>query len=211
MKKKKTIILTQEQINEISGFALNYLDGTMPDIYGNEISAEGCGVEGEIPDEKLDTDTSAAEKTTEFLRGMMPRGRDVCLYEMSKKDWEKKKVYNEAKHMHGNKRIKKIFGDSNNQYKETELNQQLYRYREALKDYRSSDPQKKAKGIKSLQRMYKNRLKDGKTTALKQYDSAKRADKIIQGSKPEGTKIKSSPKQYGNGKSNTKNGIITLY
>jgi hypothetical protein len=48
----------------------------------------------------------------------------------------------------------------------------------------------------------------GKSSKL--LTNAKNADRIIQANRPEGTKIKSSPKQTGNGKGHSpKNGIIT--
>lgn len=219
--KKKTVILTQKQINEICGddFAFDYLnfDGTdLAPNYGNEVSAEGSGIsgagdDGEYPN-NIKTDDISGEMTPELQRLSISHGKgNSKIYEMSKKDWEKKKIYNEAK-MHGNKRLKnRTFGDSNNQYDYSELNQQNYRYREALKNSRSADPETKSKGIKSLQRMANNRENDGKAVAMNQYNAAKRADKVIQGSKPEGTKIKSAPKQTGNGKGHSnKNGVITL-
>lgn len=217
--KKKTLILTQEQINEICGGAYGYLDSLDSDLSpNNETSAEGSLTNDrgkQIFPQNAKTDDISSEMTPELQRLSISHGKgNSKIYEMSKKDWERKKLYNEAKLMHGNKRLKnRKFGDSNGQYSESELNQQNYRYREALKDSRSSDPQKQEKGAKSLQRMANNRAKDGKSTAMNQYNAAKKADKIIQGSKPEGTKIDApKQKQMGNGKGHsTKNGIITLY
>lgn len=215
--KKKTLILTKDQIDEICGGAYGYLHNLDSDLSpNNETSVEGSLTNDsgkQIFPKNTKTDDISGEMTPELQRLSISHGKgNSKIYEMSKKDWEKKRLYNEAKLMHGNKRFKnRKFGDSNGQYDESELNQQNYRYREALKDSRSADPEKQAKGAKSLQRMANNRAKDGKTTALRQYNSAKKADKIIQGSKPEGTKIKSVPKQTGNGKGHsTKNGIITL-
>lgn len=213
--KKKTLILTQEQINEICGGAYGYLDsldtGLSPN---NETSAEGSltnDSDKQIYPKNIKTDDISGEMTPELQRLSISHGKgNSKIYEMSKKDWEKKRL-NEAKLMHGNKRLKnRKFGDSNNQYTESELNQQNYRYRQALKDSRSADPETQQKGAKSLQTMANNRAKDGKATAMNQYSAAKKSDKIIQGGKPEGTKIKSAPKQTGNGKGHTKNGVITL-
>lgn len=212
--KKRTIILTQEQINEICGenFAFDYLDGSEAEIYGNEASAEGAGVDGEYP-ENLDTDTSASEKSAEFLRSIMPRGRDVStVYEMTKKDFEKKKLYSEAK-AHGNKRLKnRKFVDpvTKQDYNSNELTQQAYRDREAIKNLRSNDPNAQKKGLKYFNKTAKNRQKDGKNAAMRQFNAAKRSDKIIQqgsGREPN----KPSTKNYGNGKAHTpKNGFITM-
>lgn len=216
--KKRTLILTQEQINEICGGAYGYLDSLDTNLSpNNETSAEGSLTNDsgkQIYPQNIKTDDISSEMTPELQRLSISHGKgNSKIYEMSKKDWERKRLYSEANSMHGNKRLKnRKFGDSSNQYSESELNQQNYRYRKALKDSRSTDPEKKRKGTESLQRMANNRAKDGKTTALNQYNSAKKVDKIIQGSKPEGTKI-DAPKQRntGNGKGHSqKNGVITL-
>lgn len=225
--KKKTIILSQKQIDEICGdnFAFDYLDGSDTDLsgydHGNEASL-GKGVNGEYP-ETMDTDDYAETLSPELPLYLNPSGGKSpvgniavgSIREMKKSEFEKLALLenDNEKEAHGNQRLKnRVFGSSNGpnapKYGESELTQQLYRDREALKNARSSDPETRKKGIESLQRIAKNRAVDGKTVAMQQYKSAKMADKVNNGNK-----IKSAPKITGNGKAHTKNtnnGIITM-
>ena len=217
---KKTIILTQEQINEICGdnFAFDYLNYSDTDLSGNDYGNEaslGKGVDGDYPD-ILDTDQYAHELPPGLPLYLNPAGGRLPvgninyggIREMKKSDFEKM-AFNEGK-AHGNKRFEyRKFGDpsTNQNFDQSELTQQEYRDREALKNLRSNDPNTKLKGLNYFKKTSKNRQKDGKIAAIKQFDAAKNVDSQIH------HEIESKPKITGNNGAHTKktpNGVITM-
>jgi hypothetical protein len=128
---------------------------------------------------------------------------------MSKSDWLTENVFNEENE-HGNARLKnKTFGAGNGQqgksYDATKM--AISRKNKAEEKLNNIDPEIQAQGAETLKKMYKNW--EGLDIADSQYSAAKISDKISQNNKPEGTKIKSSPKMSGNGKGHSrKNGVF---
>lgn len=199
---KKTLILTEKQLNEISGCDFSYLDNLgkksdIGDFYADEISAEGPNMEGYS--DEITTDNFSKMQSKNWPRDSRSFGRSgnypsSNISEMSKKDWEKKYILNEA-----NKRLKNRFFNGKS-YEASKKEGQ--RIRNAVKkSINGSGEEEKQKGLKTLSRMMKIGGENfGKSSKL--LSNAQNADRIIQSNRPEGTKIKSTPK-------NTKNGIIT--
>lgn len=208
---KKTIILTEKQLDEICGGNFSYLDdlgkkADMGDVYADETSSEGAVSDGYS--DNITTDDFASMQTNDWPRGSRSYGLNgnavSYIREMSKKDWEQKNIFNEE-HEHGNKELNnRKFGDSNKQYSYGALKQKEYRERKAAKKaINGSTPEEKAKGLESLSKIQNNDAKSYQT-AKKQFEPAKRALQL----RPK--KIKSAPKQTGNGKGHSnKNGLIT--
>ena len=118
----KKLILTQKQLDEITGGVdFSYLDGLASgdpgDIYANQVSADGGMDTNKYPKKPLTTDDYADTMTRDaWPRDSRSYGKNgnyipQNLYEMSKKEWEEKKL-KEAKE-HGNKRLNnRVFGAS---------------------------------------------------------------------------------------------------
>lgn len=214
--KKKTLILTQEQLDEISGGNFNYLDNLatkpdMGDVYSTEVSADGATMDGYS--DNMTTDKYAADMTRDAWprdsRSYGKNGNYLPLHnltEMSKKDWEKKNLTKEAKE-HGNKRLNnRVFGDDKHQYGYSALKQKEYRERKAAKKVLTGQTAtEKQQGLNSLAKMQDNSY----LTAKKQFDPAKTADKLTQAAKPAGTKIESRPKTGKEGAHSPQTGYIT--
>ena len=194
---KKQIILTQKQIDEICGNNSTYLDGLAltPDLannYSNEITTNG-NIDGAYPD-PMTTDDYAKDTTNNIrgywgLRGM---GGVSTIREMSKREWENKKLSED------NERLKhRMFGATSNSdpksYDATKKN--ISRYNIAARKSQNGTPEEKRKAQKTMQKMQKNW--GGLEVAKNQYETAKRVDKTI---KPG---IKSAPKNSGNGKAHS--------
>lgn len=207
---KKTLILTKEQLDEISGGNFSYLDNLdkldTGNIYANKVSAEGSTSDGDT--DKITTDDYASDMTRDaWPRDSRSYGKNgnyipQNLYEMSKKEWEEKNITNEAKE-HGNKRLnnRKFYGKSYGAVKQGE-----YRQRKAAeKAINGENGQEKIEGIKSLSRMQTPE----NIKSQKLFKNAKTADKITQASKPAGTKIKSAPKTGKEGAHSPETGYIT--
>ncbi len=209
---KKTIILTEKQLDEIANGVSTYLDalGTkpdMPDDFANKISADGSAGYGETYADKETSDDFEKRHYPEYRWAIGPRtfGKGPSnIHEMSKKEWEKKYILDEENSRLSNR----VFNGKS--YEAAEKEGQ--RIRNAVKKIRNgSSPQEKAQGQKTLLRMMQYGGEDfGKASSLE--TKAKNADKIMQASKPEGQKIASKPKP-GVGTThdkNIKNGITTL-
>lgn len=203
----KKIILSQKQLDEICGDNSTYLDGLAltPDIennFANEITPNGK-IDGGYS-KPLTTD-DFAETLTNNVRGyfgLRGAGSVSTIREMSKKEWEEK-ILNED-----NERLKyRKFGATDNSegkgYYATKKN--INRFNKASQTAKNGNPVEKAKALKTMQRMQQNW--SGLSTAINQYETAKRVDNQI---KPG---IKSAPKNSGNGKAHSKknpnNGIFT--
>lgn len=206
---KKTLILTEKQLDEIANGVSAYLDGMatkpdMPDDFASQTSAEGSAGEGESYAKPIRTDDFSAEQArNSWPMGMKTFGKTAAnIREMSKKDWENRYVLSEKK-QHGNDELNNRTFDGYN-YQQLEMQKQ--RYKDALEQSRSTDLATRQKGMASLQRMEKNRMSDNKGQALKMFDAAKTASHLHKND------IKSAPKP-GVGKSHDKdikNGIITM-
>jgi hypothetical protein len=211
---KKKLILSQEQINKIceneDGFTYLKDLATKPDIgdiYSTEITTDGS-IENGYP-EPITTDDKANTMTTNWrgqsrLNGMGP----VMVREMSKKDWKKKYIISEE-HEHGNARLKNrtfgaVDGEKGKSYSATKS--AVCRKRKAEEDLRTGNDIEKAKAAKTLERMRKNW--SGLDVAANQYKTAENVDGVVQKNKM-GPKIKSAPKETGNGKAHSpKNGVF---
>lgn len=208
----KKIILSQKQLDEICGGNSDYLDGLAltPDIgniFSNEITTDGS-LDNGYPNPTT-TDDFANTLTNNWrgnakLKGMGP----ISIREMNKKEWENN-ILNEE-HEHGNQRLKtRVFGGTQDSeakgYDATKKN--VSRFNIAQNKLKNGNPIEKTKAAKTIKRMRDNW--SGIDVAKNQYETAKNIDKTIQKNKI-GPKIKSAPKNSGNGKSHSpKNGIIT--
>lgn len=212
--KKNKLILTTEQFKKLcEGEEFSYLDDLsskpdMGDIYSTEITTDGA-IDNGYP-----TPTTTDDKAKEMVNNWRGNAKlsgmgAVTIREMSKSDWLTENIFNEESE-HGNARLKnKIFGASNGQqgksYDATKM--AISRKNKAEEKLNNIDPEIQAQGAETLKKMHKNW--DGLDIADSQYSAAKVSDKISQNNKPEGTKIKSSPKMSGNGKGHSnKNGVF---
>ena len=215
--KRKTIILTKEQLNEICGedFGFSYFDSsiTEPDSSGYEYSthssAEGDGVDGEYS-EPMTTDDFADMQSKDWPRDSRAGRSCVWRYvgECTKREFEEKAMMSEEK-AHGNKRLNnRKFG--NGKYSYGAMTQKDYRINKKTAEYRNAQtPEEKEKALVSLSKMVNNGGKNYKN-AKKQFDSAKNLDTMIQSSKPAGTKIESGTREQGNGKGHSNNNIFII-
>ena len=205
---KKTLILSQSQIDEICGGDSSYLDGLaltpdMENVYGNEVSAEGAVENGYA--EPMTTDDFSHDLTNDWRGNAKLHGMGPCaLREMTLKEWKIRNL-NE-----GNGRLEHMqFGAQNGEkgksYGATKMNlSRLHRAEE--KSRNGASPEEKAKAAQTVQKMKNNW--SGIESAEVQYNAAKINDKTNRQNKPEGTVITSSPKQSGNGLGHS-NGVIT--
>jgi hypothetical protein len=208
----KKIILSQKQLDEICGSNSTYLDGLAltPDIgniFSTEVTTDGSLDDG-YPDPTTTDDFSKTLannwRGNAKLRGMGP----ITVREMAKKDWEN--VILNEEHEHGNQRLKsRVFGATQDSeakgYGATKKN--VSRFNIAQNKLKNGNPVEKAEAAKTVKRMRDNW--PGIDVAKNQYETAKTTDKTIQKNKI-GPKIKSAPKNSGNGKGHSpKNGIIT--
>lgn len=212
--KKKTLILTQEQLDEISGGNFNYLDNLatkpdMGDVYSTEVSADGATMDGYS--DNMTTDNYADDMTRDaWPRDSRSYGKNGNylprnLTEMSKKEWEAKNL--KEANAHGNKRLNnRVFGDDKHQYGYNAMTQKQYRERQAAKKVLTGQTvTEKQKGLESLSRMQDPSYLKAKN----QFTPAKTADKLTQAAKPAGTKIESKPKTGKEGAHSPQTGYIT--
>lgn len=170
---KRTLIITESQLNEILGLNGSYLDGLgiKPDVgdnYANEITTDGS-VDGGYP-EPTTTDDRSRTMTNDWrgnakLAGMGP----ITVHE------EKE---------HGNARLANMQfgakdGKAGKSYDATKM--ALSRKRDAEMRLHNGSDEEKAKAAKTLSRMRKNW--SGLDAAEKQYAAAKANDKSVQGNR----------------------------
>jgi hypothetical protein len=213
---KKKLILTKEQIERLSeGEGFSYLSdlASKPDmgnIYATEVTTD-ASVDGAYAG--LTTAGDLADTMTCDWRGnaKLAGMGATQMRECTKREWTQKNIYNEEAE-HGNKRLmNKNFGAGNGiegrNYDSTKM--AVSRKDKAEKELNSTDPQIRQQGANTLKKMYQN---NPNLDLLKtQYEAAKVGDKIAQKNKQPGTKIKSAPKQTGNGKAHSpKNGGVFL-
>lgn len=215
--KKKTLILTQKQLDEICGGNSAYLDNLLSEPDGDNFFASEVNADGNVTDgfaDNMTSDRFAADDTREvWPMGTKAYGKNGNyiphnLTEMSKEEWEKKNLKKEE-HEHGNKRLAyQQFGPNgdNKSYDATKM--AASRYSKAAKEVKTgttmSDRQKAANTIARMKNNW-----NGIDSALGQYNNAKSADKILQAAKAPGTKIESKPKTGKGTAHSPKNGIIT--
>ncbi len=190
---KKTIILSQKQLDEICGGDCSYLDGLamkpdMGDIFSTEVSSDG-GMDNDYA-EPTTTDDYSHDMTNNWrgnakLHGMGP----ITVREMSKRDWDKEYLGEEKEH--GNARLKNLNfgGEDGKSYGATKT--ALCRKRAAEKTaITGGTPEIKQKALNTVNRMKNNW--NSIDTAEKQYNAAKANDKSVMDNKPEGMKRASS-------------------
>lgn len=191
---KKTLILSQQQLDEICGGDSSYLDGLtmtpdMPDVFADEISADGTVDNGYA--DATTTDDIAHDLTNSWrgnakLHGMGP----VTVREniMSVREWRNKYLREEQEH--GNARLKNLqFGAKDGQagksYGATKT--ALCRKRAAEKTAQTgATPEIKQKAANTVAKMRNNW--SGIDNAQTQYNAAKAGDKAVVSNKPAGTK-----------------------
>ena len=189
---KKTLILSQKQLDEICGGNSAYLDGlaSAPDMapnFASEITADGAVDDGYA--DPVTTDDYAHSMTNDWrgnakLHGMGP----ITVREMTVKEW--KDAYMNEEKEHGNDRLKNVqFGAANGQkgksYDATKM--ALSRLHAAEKESMTGGtPEIKQKALNTVAKMKQNW--NSIDLADKQYTAAKTADKTIQANKMPGTK-----------------------
>ena len=190
---KKTLILSQKQLDEICGGDCSYLDGLankpdMGDIFSTEVSSDG-GIDGGYA-EPTTTDDVSHDMTNNWrgnakLHGMGP----ITVREMTKKDWDKEYLSED-----GNSALKNVnFGATNGEvgksYAATKTN--LSRRNKALETMKTgATPEIKQKAAVTVQKMQNNW--SGMDAAENQYNAAKATTKSINDNKPVGMKRASS-------------------
>ena len=195
---KKTLILSQKQLDEICGGDSTYLDGLSlnPDKaedYSNDVTADGAVDTGYA--KNMTTDMYAADTTNNWpanakLHGMGP----VTLREMTKQEFEK--IIAESP----NQRLQNMrFGES--QRTIGAATQAKSKMNKAKAMAKSDNPVIREKGMNTLNNM--------DLSGIKELEIAQNIDRNIQQAKPEGEKIASAPKQSGNGKAHSpKDGVF---
>lgn len=186
---KKTLILSQQQLDEICGGDSSYFDGltTNPDkgdIYAKEVSCDG-GLDQGYADATT-TDDIAHDLTNNWrgnakLHGMGP---------ITVREWREKYLKEESEH--GNQRLNNVkFGAQNGSegksYNNTTTS--LCRFRQAQKNAQSQNPVIRQKGQQRVQSMKQNW--PGIESAQNQFKAATASDKSAQSNKPAGQQRKS--------------------
>lgn len=200
--KKKTIIISQKQLDEISGGNAAYLDGLSckPDIanvFGTEVTTDGTTDGGYA--KPTTTDDAAKMKTNNWrgnawshgmggygLGALNMREEDE---KMSVKEWREKYLSEDNARL-VNKRFGAGGGDNGKSYDATKVN--LHRLNQAEKTAQTgATPAIKAKAAQTASTMRKNW--DNIDVAKNQYNAAKANDKAIMNNKPEGEQRKRNP------------------
>ena len=195
---KKTLILSQKQLDEICGGDSNYLDGLAlnPDLpldFANQVTTNGSVEQGYA--DPMTTD-DFADEFKHNRRNFCLRGRAMgsTVREMTKRDWEIKIVFNED----NQRLLRRNFGATNDSegkgYYATKKN--IERYDDASeKSKNASTPEERQKALETMRTMERNW--PGLEVAKNQYETAKKIDKQIR------PNIKSAPKESGNGKAHS--------
>lgn len=208
---KKKIILSQEQIEKIcEGEDFVYLRDLaskpdMGDIFSTEVSTDGSLEDG-YP--KPTTTDDRSHTMTNDWRGNAKLGGKgpITVREMKKCDWAKKYIVCEESE-HGNERLQhRMYGSDGDVKSYTATKMAISRKNRAEEDLRNGTDAEKIAAAKKLNKMHNNW--NGLDAADVQYNAAKASDKAIR-STQDGPKIKSAPKQSGNGKAHSpKNGVF---
>jgi len=198
---RKTLIITEKQLDEICGGNGAYLDNLAikPDVGGdfaNKVTTGGENKEGyskPLTGDDFVKDVGAANNWRLYTRSTLNRGpmagtMSPAVCEMTKREWEEKIL--EA---HGNKRLNDRTFDGQSYGAATVAK---CRMNKAIKKTASLDPETRKEGLRTLSKM--------KTNGVKNLEAAQGLDKIIQDNKPEGEKITSAPKTYGNNGAHSK-------
>lgn len=194
---KKTIILSQSQLDEIYGGDSTYLDGLalnsdLPQNFANQITVNGSVEQGYA--DPVTTDDFASEfKHNRRNFSLRNRAYGSTIREMTKKEWEEKIVFYEENERLANRQFGATANSQGKSYGATK--ETLSRYRRAAKKATTGTPEEKEKAAKTMKKMQNNWA--GLKVASNQYETAKKIDKDI---RPE---MKSSTKISGNGKAHS--------
>ena len=200
----KKILLTQEQALKLCECGdFTYLSDLaskpdVGDIYSTEVTTDGS-IENGYPSPTTTDDRSHIMTNNWRGNAKLAGMGAVVVREMSKKEWEKENIIDED-----NARLvnRKFSGKSYGATKVADC-----RKRAAEKKLNSNNPIERSKGAETLRKMHQNW--EDLDVATSQYKGAMLGDKIYRDSKEEGNKIKSAPKQSGNGKAHSpKNGVF---
>ena len=188
---KKTLILSQEQLDEICGGDSSYLDGLdrnddMKNKYSLEISADG-GVDNGYADPTT-TDDYASDLTNDWMRGgaNMHGYRAATIREMTKKDWDRTYL-KEDNNMLKNMNFGAGNGDTGKSYTNTTTT--LSRYNKAKETAATgATPEIKQKAKNTVSTMQKNW--GNIDIAKNQYNASKANSQNIIHSRPVGQRKK---------------------
>ena len=207
---KKTLILSQKQLDEIVGGNSAYLDNLGSDFVedgNNEVYT------GEKLDDKdadpLTTDKYMKQRCLDY-GPWIPGGRGGTKSAMvytngmiacSKKDWDKKHIFEDNQNL-----VNKTYGDDENRASNTNASTLKWRYGAAKAKAQSSNPTERQQGISTMKTMEKNN--PNLTQIVNQYNTAMNNDRNIKKTehdmgkpnvyqKPGGTKTTNGNKQQG--------------
>lgn len=152
---KRTIILTQHQLDEIVGGDASYLDNINNDF--KEDGANSISPNGKLDDkdaEPIMTDKVSSELSRN--QGLFGN-RSISLFSpsyvcCSKKDWLDKNIISED----NQNLVNKTYGDNTNRVSNTNASTLKWRYGAAKKKAQSSDPTIRQQGISTMKTMEKN-------------------------------------------------------
>lgn len=203
----KTVILTKEQMERLcEGESFTYLkdyaeDSDMGNIYATQVTTDGS-MDGKKPVPTTADDRSHTMASDWRGNAKLAGAGPIVVHESKKSEWAERNLMGEESE-HGNMRLQnRRFGAKDGQagksYTATKM--AISRKKRAEDKLHNGTPEEKMKAQKTLQRMRSNWA--GIDAAEQQYSSAKISDEIIQGNKI-GPKMKSAPKNSGNGQAHT--------
>lgn len=178
---KKTLIISQKQLDEIVGGNSSYLDNEGEDFAenGNNEVFTGDKLDGKDA-EPYTTDQHAQERSLDY-GPWIPGGRGGTksamvytngLIACSKKEWEKKNLNEENESLKNN-----TYGDNENRVSNTNASTLKWRYGAAKKKAQSTDPTIRQQGISTMKTMEKNNPNLAQIET--QYNAAMKGNQIL--------------------------------
>ena len=178
---KKTLIISQKQLDEIVGGNSSYLDNEGEDFAenGNNEVFTGDKLDGKDA-EPYTTDQHAQERSLDY-GPWIPGGRGGTksamvytngLIACSKKEWEKKNLNEENESLKNN-----TYGDNENRVSNTNASTLKWRYGAAKKKAQSTDPTIRQQGISTMKTMEKNNPNLAQIET--QYNAAMKGNEIL--------------------------------
>ena len=178
---KKTLIISQKQLDEIVGGNTSYLDNEGEDFAenGNNEVFTGDKLDGKDA-EPYTTDQHAQERSLDY-GPWIPGGRGGTksamvytngLIACSKKEWEKKNLNEENESLKNN-----TYGDNENRVSNTNASTLKWRYGAAKKKAQSTDPTIRQQGISTMKTMEKNNPNLAQIET--QYNAAMKGNQIL--------------------------------
>lgn len=178
---KKTLIISQKQLDEIVGGNISYLDNEGEDFAenGNNEVFTGDKLDGKDA-EPYTTDQHAQERSLDY-GPWIPGGRGGTksamvytngLIACSKKEWAKKNLNEENESLKNN-----TYGDNENRVSNTNASTLKWRYGAAKKKAQSTDPTIRQQGISTMKTMEKNNPNLAQIET--QYNAAMKGNEIL--------------------------------